>query len=207
MKEKLICINKHWTISIAENRVKLSRPMHDKSAYCTCPQNAILTPSSDGKFVHVMANTPNKVIMTEEVDECVDSIAHDKKKWVNIDKISAIIECVHSIEKSTTILGIGKSVISSHEHLRNQVKEHANNLMENIHSHLFYSCIAEQMEMHETKSSQRRYPNDSYTMTMAHSIHFSSSTQYEKIRKSLPFAIMPDVRTSHSLSEKKLHAS
>lgn len=66
MKEALININKQWAISIAENRVKLSRPAQDKSAYHARPQNIILAPSSDGKFVYAMANTPRKLTMTEE---------------------------------------------------------------------------------------------------------------------------------------------
>ena len=183
-------------------QVKLSRPVQDESGYYTCPQNVILTPSIDGKFVNVMANTPNKLIMTEEFDECVDSVKYNEKKWINICKISGIIEYIYLIEISTNMIGIGRNIISSQKHLANQVKEYANNLMENIHSYLLYSCIAGQMEIHETKRPQQRYPNDSCTMIMAHSLYLSSSTQFKKIRKSLPFIFLPDVRTLYSLSEK-----
>ena len=161
----------------------MSRHVQDESGYYTYPQNVILTPSIDGKFVNVIANTPNKLIMTEGLGECIDSIKYDKKKWVNVDKISGIIECIYSIEKSTNMIRIGEKMISSHEHLINQVKEHANNLMENTHSHLFYSCIAKKMQIHETRSSQRRYLNESYTMTIAYSLYLSSSIQYEKLEK------------------------
>ena len=85
------------------------------------------------------------------------------------------------IETSTNMIGIGKQIINSHKHLMNQEKEHVNNLIENTHSHLFYSYIAEQMEIHETKSSQRQYPNEYNTMTIAHSLYLLSSTQYEKL--------------------------
>ena len=44
------------------------------------------TPSIDGKFVNAMANTPNKLIMTEGLDECIDSVKHEKEvdeHWQN----------------------------------------------------------------------------------------------------------------------------
>ena len=79
--------------------------------------------------------------------------------------------------------------------------------MENSHSRVFYAYIAEQIQIHETKSSERRCPNDSYTMAMAHALHMHGSTRHKNIRKNLPFEMMPDVRTIFSLSEKKLHTS
>ena len=182
MKEKLLKANKKWTISIADNKVKLSRPLQDETGYYAFTQHVVTTPSSDGKFVNVIGNKPTKLIMTEELDECIDRIKCDIK-WVSIEKMLGITKCTCLLEKSTNIIGVDKNFISLHENLINQAKEHANNPMENSHSYLFCSHVAEQMETHETRSSQRRCPNDSHAMPMAHSLHLSRSTQCDQLEK------------------------
>ena len=94
-----------------------------------------------------------------------------------------IRECTCMLEKTTNTIGLNRKIISTHENVLNQVKDHSNNLMENSHSHVFCACIVEQIIIHETKSSERRYPNDSCTMAMAHALHMHGSTRYENVRK------------------------
>ena len=83
MKKKLLIAVKQWTTSISGNKVKLSRPLQDETGCYAFTQHVIITPSSDGKFVNIIGNTPTKLTMTEELDECIDSVKYDKKMGEN----------------------------------------------------------------------------------------------------------------------------
>ena len=111
VKENFLKINKKCTISISDNKVKLSRPLQDESGYYAFTQHVIITPSSDGKFFNIIGNTPTKLTMTEELVECIDSVKYHKK-WVNIDKMLGIIECTCLLQNSTNRIGIEKIFIS-----------------------------------------------------------------------------------------------
>ena len=94
-----------------------------------------------------------------------------------------IRECTCMLEKTTTMIGINRRTLSSYENVLNQVKDHSNNLIESSHSHMFYAYISEQIIIYGKKSSERRHPNESYTMAMSHTLHMHDSTRNENIRK------------------------
>ena len=67
---------------------------------------------------------------------------------------------------------------------------------------VFYSCTHGKIDMCKTPIAKRRCPRESHTLSMSRDLYSSSSTRHEKIRNTMPYIMLPDVRTTFSMSEK-----
>ena len=56
------------------------RPLQDELDNHAFMKHVTITSSCDGQFVNVMGNIPTKILVTEELDEYVESIKHVKIK-------------------------------------------------------------------------------------------------------------------------------
>ena len=122
----------------------------------------------------------------------------------NMNKISNVVENICRIENNTGYIEQNNVKLSSNEVMLKQLNDHIKSLVDNGMSDraVFYSYVHEQIETCNTPITKRRHPRESHTLAMTHNLHSSSSTRYEKIRNTMPCIMLPDVRTTFSMSEK-----
>ena len=182
-------------MSKSTNNVALTRCLNDDSKYYSFPQHLITCPSNDENHFEVMLNTPAKTTTDTQTKSrfppSIDSVKYDKTAFKSIGKMSEINEIINLVESCENI-DLSERKTFSYQKITCLIKDYVQNIksLEDENHSVFYSCVAEQIEIREKTKSKTLCPDDSCTLAMAHGL--LSHTKYENIIKNLPYVLLSD---------------
>jgi len=200
-------ISPQWNIIFASSYIKLRRILVTENNFYSASQEVLIYQNKLNNLYNLNVSTPNEIIVDEINDfECneIQKIFYKNTKILNVKLKSEILNSIISIEKNCSNIeaikrkGINHLDISSD--LIQLAKTEENNGNEKMST--FYKFQNEQIIMNNTTFVKRVYPENSFTVTCGFQLHNKSSNHYEKIRKSIPFILLPDKRTLFDINQK-----
>ena len=192
---------------IASSCIKLRRTLITEDNSFAALQEVLIYQNKLSTLYTLNISTPKEIIVTklDDFDSSeISKINYQNTKIIGIKLKSEILNSIISIEKNYSSINAVDRKEINHLSLSSDLAELAKIEENNGNGKMsaFYKFQSEQIIMNNANFNERVYPENSFTVACGFQLHNKSSNHYEKIRKNIPFILLPDKRTLFDVNQK-----